>query len=1206
MEKLRPAPPPFALVLQLVMLLLPVGMAAQGPLFLNEVMASNSGLLLDDTGDAADWIEIYNGSAEPIDLSGHFLSDDLQQPQKHQLPASDALVIPPHGHLVLWASGEPSRGPVHLGFKLDVAGEPVLLTSPAGVFLDLIATIPHYTDISYGRAGDGGSSWGYFQSPTPGAPNSDEVAMGRVSPPEFSVPPGSHAAPLVLDILHPNPDAIIYYTLDGSTPDPTSQDGRVYQYKLTYPNVGWPVVGALYNDTLRTLVREGPLELQDPSPLPNHVSTFTTNVQPHYPNEHMPVTRIRKAQVVRAVACLPGHLPSRVVTGTWFLHPSGAEAQELPVISLVTDRDNLFSWHYGNYNPGIDYETWRLQHMFHNLSGDMAANWTRKDEFPISMEFFEEGEAVRTFQRDAGYRIHGMYSRLLRRKSMRFYFRERHGHPTVDHKIFHRQDERHFKRLILHTNGNDECFANMRDRTLQEMVSHMRCETQDSRPVVVFINGEYWGVHAIRERYDEHYLKRTRGLNANEVDIVERYRRTVRGDSLAWCALLDQVAAEDPANPAVYEDLQRKIDLDDHIDHHVINVFAGNQDWPQNNWKAYRKKTQGYVPGAPHGHDGRWRWLTFDLDFGFNLVNVHGPWHGFLSWAMEPDLEEHTILFRRLLRNTGYRHGFINRSADMLNTAFRAEVVKELIEARRDEMAHDMHEHVRRWPDTPVSHPDWLAKVDVMLAFASERPQAMRAELMGHFNLPHMHQLQVDVSHQEAGWVELNTIHLRPGTRGVDGNVYPWQGIYFEQVPVRLVAHAHPGWRFSHWEGAVSGTDSVATLSMVQAATVIAIYEPLSNCPESVLHYWHFNALPSGPLERVTPDASHFARARITYPGTGSGRMERTSIHDGTSLNAQDAPAGRGLCLRDPDPERSLFVEVASTGHHHLRISYATRRTEAAPDSQRIWFSVDPEQPDWQLLHTFEVSTEYQLIQLSLEGVVETFNAGALTLRIDLSGPGSGEGAREHHFDNLTVLGTRLPHMVAEVCEDAWHSIQGTGYPAGIHLHEDEAQTDCGRYMIVEVREVMPDPSVEVIAGTLVAVERGATYQWFDCRDMSPVPGAIMPMFEPRLDGSYGVAVRKNGCSVTSACHAVADGRNGNIFIHPNPAREVVNIQFSDEPEGAWFELMDMTGRLVMSGLLSSHKNDLDVGGLPRAPYMLSVGRTGDTGAPHRTRIILQ
>jgi spore coat protein CotH len=138
-------------------------------LYINEFMANNDAAVAGPNDDYPDWIELYNGGSESVDLSGMYLSDNLLNPDVWQFPSGT--VIDAGGFLVVWADGSPDRGPLHASFGLNTTGESVCLFAGDGATLvDSIDFGEQFDDVSYGRLVDGGSNWGYLTA-TAGSSN---------------------------------------------------------------------------------------------------------------------------------------------------------------------------------------------------------------------------------------------------------------------------------------------------------------------------------------------------------------------------------------------------------------------------------------------------------------------------------------------------------------------------------------------------------------------------------------------------------------------------------------------------------------------------------------------------------------------------------------------------------------------------------------------------------------------------------------------------------------------------------------------------------------------------------------------------------------------------------------------------------------------------------------------------------------------------
>jgi hypothetical protein len=151
----------------------PAGSSEAPLLYINEFMAQNSETIADENGEFDDWIEIYNPNNFEIDLAGLFITDDLSNKTKYEIPfGSDDTKIPANGFKLIWADNQTAQGVLHTNFALSVNGEAVgLYASDGETVIDEITFGPQQTDVSYGRQRDGETPWVLFNNPTPGASN---------------------------------------------------------------------------------------------------------------------------------------------------------------------------------------------------------------------------------------------------------------------------------------------------------------------------------------------------------------------------------------------------------------------------------------------------------------------------------------------------------------------------------------------------------------------------------------------------------------------------------------------------------------------------------------------------------------------------------------------------------------------------------------------------------------------------------------------------------------------------------------------------------------------------------------------------------------------------------------------------------------------------------------------------------------------------
>ena len=193
-------------------------------LLINEFSAANRNNLSDNYGDTPDWIELYNTSASNIDLSGYYLSDNLNDPTKWQIPGG---TVPAGGHTIIFASGRDEffGGFLHSNFKIvQTEGEDIVLSGPDGVVIDWYhIDVPNKVDDSRGRLTDGGLEWGVFTNPSPGSANSGGFS-DYAPKPILSLESGFYFGSIAVTVNANGPGLTSYYTLDGSTPTNTSAE----------------------------------------------------------------------------------------------------------------------------------------------------------------------------------------------------------------------------------------------------------------------------------------------------------------------------------------------------------------------------------------------------------------------------------------------------------------------------------------------------------------------------------------------------------------------------------------------------------------------------------------------------------------------------------------------------------------------------------------------------------------------------------------------------------------------------------------------------------------------------------------------------------------------------------------------------------------------------------------------------------------------
>jgi len=208
-------------------LLLSMFSLSRGQVVINEFCTAN----YNDwtvSGENEDWVELYNPTAAPIDISGYYLSDNPLDPQKWPFPAGSS--VPANGYLMVLLSGTSDFDPTYLGYRntnfkiTQTAGESLLFSNTSGTVLeqfDLNTMGAFQANHSYARTTNGGATWAIHTDPSPGAGNSGANYSSYSTPPVFSQPAGYYGGPLNIT-LTAQPGCTIYYTTNGGNPTTAS------------------------------------------------------------------------------------------------------------------------------------------------------------------------------------------------------------------------------------------------------------------------------------------------------------------------------------------------------------------------------------------------------------------------------------------------------------------------------------------------------------------------------------------------------------------------------------------------------------------------------------------------------------------------------------------------------------------------------------------------------------------------------------------------------------------------------------------------------------------------------------------------------------------------------------------------------------------------------------------------------------------------
>ncbi len=580
--------------------------------------------------------------------------------------------------------------------------------------------------------------------------------------------------------VNPTDQQLVLY----EEPTPGERNGETGLEGFLSESIEFSHEGGLHdNEFLLTLI----------NPDNNNVIRYTTDatIPTSSSNIYSSPISINENTVIRTRLYRSGYIPSKTQTKSYILN----KTHEIPVMSLVSEPDNFFSDESGIYvlGEGVFLE-------FPYQGSNIWEDWER----PVHVSLFEKDGT--TLQFDAGTKIFGGWSRALDQRSLSVFARGKYGISEIDYPLFPDQPYEKYQAFVLRNSGNDFLNSNIRDITLTSLMEGTGMEFQSYRSVATYINGEYWGFFNMREKMNEHFLASRHNIDPTKIDILGPFNELIQGSDVDYRSMLTYLETNSLISEENYQIVADQVDIDNFIMHHIAQIYFDNKDWPGNNNKQWR----------PHG--GKWRWMLFDTDFGFGIWDNNAFETNTLDFALEangpfwPNPPSSTLLFRRLMGNTGFRNKFVNQFADELNSRFLPEKVEQHIEESAMKIASEVLDHYNRWGGSINQH---YTKVDQMIRFGNLRPSRMKSHIKSQFNIPAHHKITLQVNNPNQGYIQVNSLTLSDSY---------WTGDYFENVPITITAYPKPGYEFSHWAGSGSSIEQTLTVNMQSDLAFTAIF----------------------------------------------------------------------------------------------------------------------------------------------------------------------------------------------------------------------------------------------------------------------------------------------------------------------------------------------------------------------------------------------
>lgn len=515
-----------------------------------------------------------------------------------------------------------------------------------------------------------------------------------------------------------------YYYAD---PTPGAQNGKGYEGITQLP--AFSVTPGIYDNTVTVAITAGEGE----------TIRYTTDcTTPNASSEvYSGELSISKNSVIRAAAFRDGYLSGDVATATYLFRSDGVN-HALPVVTLVTDPDNLWNSKTGIYATGdkFDPDAASYADTLQSATYYQAKFATEEQvdtiwEKPAAFSLFDDN-GKQVFAQNVGIRIAGSFGRGRAQKGFNVIARKEYGKGSMEYPFFDNRPYTEYKAVVLRAGAQDQNRSKIRDELASGLLegTDINILYQAYRPTVLYLNGEYWGVYFMKEKRNRFFVAQHENTENNvDLAIGKGFKQRSYGDNSDWVSLYEYATSHDLSSAEAYNYVAERMDVDSFRDYMIAEIYNGNTD--TYNFQYYRLK------------GGKWKFIFYDFCWGFQ-----SPGHETLAFRMgkTPSDVCSAKLFAAMLQNKGWRDSFCRRFGELLNTAFAPERVSALIDElygyvepeikrEREKFNKDTFMGVKQPATNLGTYEGFQSEISKLKDFAQKRPEELKRQLQSNLGL---------------------------------------------------------------------------------------------------------------------------------------------------------------------------------------------------------------------------------------------------------------------------------------------------------------------------------------------------------------------------------------------------------------------------------------------------------------------------------------
>lgn len=340
--------------------------------------------------------------------------------------------------------------------------------------------------------------------------------------------------------------------------------------------------------------------------------------------------------------------------------------------------------------------------------------------------FDKEGEG---FSINVGLKLFGGSTRSYKKKSYEIKFKKKYGDAKLKYKVFKNVDSSVFDSLVLRTGSQDEFQYNDQRTVIKDVVAtslmgqYTDVDVQDYVPIVLYINGKYWGIYFIREKVDETFVSNHYNVKATKTDtsILRIDGEVKSGTDKKYNSMINFINSNSLSNSKNYEKIKEQIDIQSFSDFWIGEIYTANYDILNTRYFS-----------NPLVDNGKWKYIFYDIDSGFfrttqNTFNEYTNSSGMGSWNFS------TVLLRNMMKSSEFKSTFLERLSYNLNNTWAYKNVEKRIDEVIDEIGKDeFKKNAERWGN---SYSHWEKSIKSMKTFAKNRNSYVVKYAKTYFNL---------------------------------------------------------------------------------------------------------------------------------------------------------------------------------------------------------------------------------------------------------------------------------------------------------------------------------------------------------------------------------------------------------------------------------------------------------------------------------------